>query len=115
MGTLIFIKCTNFDPYIMAMHVRTEGNKFVFLWKNLRLLLTLFESKPHIIIIFHLKTNKQKLEKHHVNGPQTRIVACGQCDLKINIHGLQALLKYCNTKTLYFINLAAILDVILNF
>ena len=38
----------------------------------LRLLLTLFESKPHIIIIFHLKTNGQKLEKHHVNGSQTR-------------------------------------------
>ena len=36
------------------------------------ILLTLFQSKPHIIIIFHLKTNKQKLEKHHVNGSQTR-------------------------------------------
>ena len=41
--------------------------------QNLRLLLTLFESKPHIIIIFHLKTKRQKLEKHHVNGSQTRI------------------------------------------
>ena len=40
--------------------------------QNLRLLLTLFESKPHIIIIFHLKPNRQKLEKHHVNGSQTR-------------------------------------------
>ena len=40
----------------------------------MRLLLTLFESKPHIIIIFHLKTNRQKLEKHHVNGSQTRSV-----------------------------------------
>ena len=35
-------------------------------------MLTLFESKPHIIVIFHLKTNRQKLEKHHVNGSQTR-------------------------------------------
>ena len=25
-----FIKCTNFDPYLMAMHVRTEGDKLVF-------------------------------------------------------------------------------------
>ena len=40
--------------------------------QNLRLLLTLSESKPHIIIIFHLKTNRQKLEKYHVNGSQTR-------------------------------------------
>ena len=38
----------------------------------LRLLLTLFESKPHIIIIFHLKTNGQKLEKYHVSGSQIR-------------------------------------------
>ena len=30
MGTLILIKCTNFDPYLMAMHVRTEGDKLVF-------------------------------------------------------------------------------------
>ena len=30
MGTLIPIKCTNFDPYLMAMHVRTEGDKLVF-------------------------------------------------------------------------------------
>ena len=40
--------------------------------QNLRVLLTLFESKPDIIIIFHLKTNWQKLEKYHVNGSQTR-------------------------------------------
>ena len=44
MGTLILMKCSIF----------------------------LFESKPHIIIIFHFKTNRQKLEKHHVNGSQTR-------------------------------------------
>ena len=31
--------------------------------QNLRLLLTLFESKPHIIIIFHLKTNRQKTRR----------------------------------------------------
>ena len=34
----------------------------------------LFESKPHIITIFHLKTNKKKPEKYHVNGSQTRRV-----------------------------------------
>ena len=50
----------------------TEGDKSFSLRQNLGLLLTLFESKPHIIIIFHLKTNRQKLEKHHVNGSQTR-------------------------------------------
>ena len=72
MGTLILIKCTNFDPYLMAMHVQTEGVNWFSLRQNLRLLLTLIESKPHIIIIFHLKTNKQKPEKHHVNGSQTR-------------------------------------------
>ena len=38
----------------------------------MRLLLTRFASKPHLIIIFHLKTNRQKLEKHHVNGSQSR-------------------------------------------
>ena len=72
MGTLICIKCTNFDPYLTATHVQTEGYKLVSSSANLRLLLTLFETKPNIIIIFHLKTNKQKLEKHHVNGSQTR-------------------------------------------
>ena len=55
------------------MHVRTEGDKSVSLRQNLRLLLTLFESKPHIIIIFHLKTNRPKLEEYHVNGSQTRM------------------------------------------
>ena len=43
--------------------------------QNLRLLLTFFESKPYIIIIFHLKTNRQKLEKYHVNGSQARRAA----------------------------------------
>ena len=74
MGTLILIKCTNFDPYLVALHVRTEGDKLVFSSEKLRLLLTLFESKPHIIIIFHLKTIRQKLEKHHVNGSRTHNV-----------------------------------------
>ena len=73
MDTLILIKCTNFDPYLMDMHVQTEGENWFSLRQNLRLLLTLFGSKPHIIIIFHLKTNMQKLEKHHINGSQTRI------------------------------------------
>ena len=70
MGTLILIKCTNFDPYLMAMHVRTEGHKLVFSAAKLET----FANLSHIIIIFHLKTNKQKLEKHHVNGSQTRTV-----------------------------------------
>ena len=30
MGTLILIKCTNFDPYLMVMHVQTKGDKLVF-------------------------------------------------------------------------------------
>ena len=30
MGTLILIKCTNFDPYLMALHVGTERDKLVF-------------------------------------------------------------------------------------
>ena len=30
MGTLVLIKCTNFDPYLMAMHMRTEGDKLIF-------------------------------------------------------------------------------------
>ena len=30
MGTLILIKCNNFDPYFMAMHVQTEGDKLDF-------------------------------------------------------------------------------------
>ena len=55
----------------MAMHVRTEGDKSVSLRQNLRLLLTLFESKPHIIIIFHLETYRQNFEKYHRNGSQT--------------------------------------------
>ena len=40
-----------------------EKNLFSLL-QNLELLLTLFESKPHIIFIFHLKTNRQKIEKN---------------------------------------------------
>ena len=74
MGTLILIKCTNLDPYLMVMHVQTEGDKLVSSSEKIETLLTLFESKLHIIIIFHLKTNKQKFEKHHVNWSQTRIL-----------------------------------------
>ena len=83
MGTLILIKCTIFDPYLMDMHVQTEGEKLFSLQQNLRLLLTLFGSKPHIIIIFHLKTNMQKLEKHYLNGSQTHAYIC--CKNKINL------------------------------
>ena len=74
MGTFILIKCTNFDSYLMAMHVQTEfkGINWFSLRQNLSLLQALFGSKPHVIIIFHLKTNKQKLENYHVNGSQTR-------------------------------------------
>ena len=58
----------------MGMHVRTEGDKSVFSSAKFETFaITLFKSKPHIIIIFHLKTNRQKLEKYHVNGSQTRI------------------------------------------
>ena len=53
----------------MAMH---EGGKSVFSSAKFETLLTLFVSKPHIIIIFHLKTNRQKRENYHVNGSQTR-------------------------------------------
>ena len=67
----------------MAMDVRTEGS----LRQNLRLLLTLFESKPHLIIIFHLKTNMQNLEKHHVNGSQTRSVTEKYCDSFLRYNG----------------------------
>ena len=62
------IKCTNFNPCTCE----PKGINRFSLRQNLRLLLTLFESKPHIIIIFHSKTNRQKLEKYHVNGSQTR-------------------------------------------
>ena len=56
----------------MVMHVRTEGDKSVFSSAKFETFANLDESKPHIIIIFHLKTNRQKLEKYHVNGSQTR-------------------------------------------
>ena len=59
---LILIKCTDFDPYLMDMHMRTEGENWFSPRQNLRLLLTLFGSKPHSIIIFHLKTYMQNLE-----------------------------------------------------
>ena len=56
----------------MAMHVRTEGDKPVVSSAKFGNFANVVLSKPHIIIIFHLKTNRQKLEKHHVNGSQTR-------------------------------------------
>ena len=83
----------------MAMHVRTEGDKSVFP----RLLLTLSESKPHIIIIFHLKTNRQKLEKHHVNGSQTRI---SNLFLIVLLYIVEAK-KGCKKKSLNTLSLAA--------
>ena len=54
------------------MHVRIEGDKSVFSSAKVETFANLFESKPHIFIIFHLKTSRQKIEKHHVNGSQTR-------------------------------------------
>ena len=68
----------------MAMHVRTEGDKSGFSSAKFEILLTLFESKPHIIIIFHWKTNRQKLEKYHVNGSQTRTFA----EMHGEMHGM---------------------------
>ena len=66
-------KCTNFFTHIKwPCTCGPKGINRFSLRQNLRLLLTLFESKPHIIIIFHLKTNRRKLEKYHVNGSQTR-------------------------------------------
>ena len=60
----------------MAMQCEPKGINRFSLRQKLGLLLTLFESKSHIIIIFHLKTNRQKLEKHHVNGSQTHTLFC---------------------------------------
>ena len=79
----------------MAMHVRTEGDKSVFSSARVETFANLYESKPHIIIIFHLKTNRQKLEKPHVNGSQTRILKFS-CDLYFTFffifpHDLQVL------------------------
>ena len=56
----------------MAMHVRTEWDKSDFSSAKFETFANVVESKPPIIIIFHLKTNRQKLEKYHVNGSQTR-------------------------------------------
>ena len=55
--------------------MRTEGDKSIFSSSKFETFAN-FESKPHIIIIFHLKTNRQKLEKHQVNGSQTRMLIC---------------------------------------
>ena len=63
-----------YKMYLFLTHIKwpctcePKGTNRFSLRQNLRLLLTLFESKPHIIIIFHLKTNRQKLDKYHVNG-----------------------------------------------
>ena len=58
----------------MAMHVRTEGDKSVFSSAK-------FEPFAHLVWVkaayhhYHSFENLwQKLEKHHVNGSQTRIV-----------------------------------------
>ena len=99
METLVLIKCTNFDPYLMDIHVRTEGGKLFSLRQNLRLLVTLFGSKPHIIIIFHLKIYIQKLEKHHVNGSQTHAYNC--CKNKINLLIYGHILKNENIHTVW--------------
>ena len=63
-----------------------KGINWFSLRKKLRLLLTLFESKPHIIIIFHLKTIRQKLEKHHVNGSQTCNVQLDSMEYMVFFH-----------------------------
>ena len=72
MGTLILIKCTNFYPYLMAMYVRTEGDKFVFSSAKFETFANLVWVKATYHHYFHLKTNMQKLEKDHVNGSLTR-------------------------------------------
>ena len=46
MGTLILIKCTNFDPYLMALHVRTEGGKLIFSSENNETFANLVSVKP---------------------------------------------------------------------
>ena len=75
MGTLMLIKSTNLTHIKWPCTCEPKRINWFSLRQNLRLLLTLFESiaKPHIIIIFHLKTHRQKLEKYNVNGSQIRI------------------------------------------
>ena len=63
-----------------------KGISRFYLRQNLRLLLTLFESKPHIIIIFHLKTNRQNPEKYHVNGSQTRTILDSFSNPQVALH-----------------------------
>ena len=67
MGILILIKYTHFDPYLMALHVQTEEDKLVFSSEKIETLANLVGVKA----TYHHYTNKQKLEKHHVNGLQT--------------------------------------------
>ena len=74
MGTLILIKCTNFDPYLMVMHVQTEGDKLVLSSEKIETFANLVCVKATYHHYFYLKTNKQKIEKHHVNWSQTRIL-----------------------------------------
>ena len=57
----------------MAMHMQTEGDKSGFSSAKFETFANLVESKPHIIINFLFKANRQKLEKHHVNGFETHI------------------------------------------
>ena len=85
-----------YKMYLFLAHIKwpwtcePKGINRFSLLQNLRLLLTLFESKPHLIIIFHLKTNRQKLEKHHVNGSQTRIVFFqGESSLRFSVSWLR--------------------------
>ena len=72
MGTLILIKCPNFDLHVYlilkAVHVRTEGDKLIFSLAKFETFANLVWVKATYHHHFYLKTNKQKLEKHQVNG-----------------------------------------------
>ena len=52
-------------------------------------------SLPFGLLVFHLKTNKQKLEKHHINGSQTRSV----CTRKKTIMDFQEAVLACDIKS----------------
>ena len=56
----------------MAMHVRTEGDKPVVSSAKFGTFANVVESKPHIIIIFHLKLigkNLKKTSRKWVSNP----------------------------------------------
>ena len=90
MGTLILIKCTNFDPYLMAMHVLTEGDKLVFSSPKFETFAYLVGSNLHIIIIFHLKTNMQKLQTTSRKWVSNTYICCkNKINLIIYSHSLQ--------------------------